>query len=80
MAVSEDFKKRLMQALEDEDVDLYVLTMHYRNDGDLNYFGEEERKQVRDILNILIHDTKKHAELLQTVLGLQRKRHGTKPL
>ena len=57
--------------LQEEELDLYVLTMHYRNDGDLNYFPELDRKRIRSILDILIQDTKRHAQLLREIAELE---------
>ena len=63
------FRARLIRLLQEEEVDLYVLTMHYRNDGDLTYFDEFNRRKVRNILDILIHDTKRHSEILKHIIG-----------
>ena len=57
--------------LQEEELDLYVLTMHYRNDGDLNYFPEADRRRIKSILDILIQDTKRHAELLKKIAALK---------
>lgn len=57
--------------LQEEELGLYVLTMHYRNDGDLNYFPEADRRRIKSILDILIQDTKRHAELLKKIAALK---------
>lgn len=57
--------------LQEEELDLYVLTMHYRNDGDLNYFSDADRKRIKNILDVLIQDTKRHAQLLKDIADLE---------
>lgn len=73
MPLSKHFKAKLTQLLQEEELDLYVLTMHYRNDGDLNYFNEPDRRRVKSIFDILIEDTQHHAELLKRMLKIQEK-------
>jgi len=64
-------RNKLAKMLQEEELDLYVLTMHYRNDGDLNYFPDADRRRIRNILDILIQDTKHHAELLKAIGNLE---------
>ena len=71
MVLSKKFKNELAKMLQEEELDLYVLTMHYRNDGDLNYFPDADRKRIRSILDILIQDTKRHAGLLRKIAELE---------
>ncbi len=73
MALSKHFKAKLIQLLQEEELDLYVLTMHYRNDGDLSYFNESDQHRVKSIFDILIEDTQRHAELLKRMLKIQEK-------
>ena len=68
MALAKHFKTKLTKLLQEEEIDLYVLTMHYRNDGDLSYFNEPDRHRVKSIFDILIEDTQRHAELLKNIL------------
>lgn len=70
MRLPKQLKNELARMLQEEELDLYVLTMHYRNDGDLNYFPEADRRRIKSILDILIQDTKRHAELLRKIAGL----------
>ena len=69
MALSKPFKDKLIKLLEEEEMDLYILTMHYRNDGDLNYFSEPNRRKVKHIFDILIRDTQRHSEILKSIIG-----------
>jgi len=68
MVLSKHFKAKLTQLLQEEELDLYVLTMHYRNDGDLSYFNESDRHRVKSIFDVLIEDTQRHAELLKSLV------------
>ena len=54
--------------LQEEEMDLFLLTLHYRNDGDLNFFPHEDRKRVRKILGVLIQDTQRHSDLIKSIL------------
>ena len=71
MPLPKSLRNKLTKMLEEEELDLYVLTMHYRNDGDLNYFPEADRRRVRGILDILIRDTQHHAELLKKIAEIE---------
>ncbi|HLD56050.1 MAG TPA: hypothetical protein VJA00_00365 [Candidatus Omnitrophota bacterium] len=71
MPLPKQLKSELARMLQEEELDLYVLTMHYRNDGDLNYFPEADRRRIKSILDILIQDTKRHAELLKKIAALK---------
>ena len=71
MPLPKPLRNKLAKMLQEEELDLYVLTMHYRNDGDLNYFPDADRKRIRSILDILIQDTKRHAELLREIAELE---------
>ena len=72
VALPKHFKTKLTQLLQEEEIDLYVLTMHYRNDGDISYFNEPERRRVKGIFDILIEDTQRHAELLKGMVEADR--------
>ncbi len=73
MTLPKQFEVKLTELLQEEELDLYVLTMHYRNDGDLGYFNEPDRRRVKGIFDILIEDTQKHAELLKKIMGIEEK-------
>ena len=55
--------------LQEEESDLFILTLHYRNDGDLNFFPHIDRKKIKKILDALIRDTQKHSEWIKELLG-----------
>ena len=65
-----DFIKKIAHSLHEEEVDIFVLTLYYRNSSDLNYFGDEDRKKIRGIFDILIKDTERHAELLKLIVEM----------
>ena len=71
MALPKPWKEKLLRALQEEESDLFILTMHYRNDGDLNYFSEIDRRRVKTALDILIGDTERHSKVLKALLGLE---------
>ena len=73
MNLPKRFKDELTKFLEEEELDLYVLSMHYLNDGDLNYFRVSDRRRVRSIFDVLIQDTQRHAELLKNILETSEK-------
>ena len=67
MPLSKTLKAKLAKIYQEEELDLYILTMHYRNDSDLNYFSEIDRTRIRSILDILMRDTKRHAQMLEKI-------------
>ncbi len=68
MPLSKPIQSQLSRLLQEEEMDLFLLTLHYRNDGDLNFFPPSDRKRVKKILDLLIHDTEEHSELLKSIL------------
>jgi len=66
--LEKEFVQKIAHALQEEEVDIYVLTLHYKNDIDLKYFSEEDQKRIKRILDILIKDTEHHAELLRLMV------------
>ena len=73
MALAKNFRTRLLRLLDEEELDLYVLGLHYQNDGDLNYFPAQDRHRIKAIFDILVKDTKRHADLLKQIV-----KHGEK--
>ena len=74
--VPETFTEKLALILNDEETDLYILTLHYRNKTDLDYFNPQDRKRIQHILDILIKDTKHHSELLEQTIEMAEKPRG----
>jgi len=72
-ALPPEFVKRIAHSLHEEEVDIFVLTLYYRNSSDLNYFSDEDRKKIRQIFDILIADTERHAELLKLIVEMGTK-------
>ena len=64
----EDFIEKALVAFDKEDIEHFVLTLH-RNHRDINYFGNY-KKEIEDIFDALIKDTKRHAELVEHVIKL----------
>lgn len=69
-AFSDSFFKKIAQSLQEEEIDVYVMNLYYRNRDDINYFNEKDRQRVQEIFDVLIEDTKRHAELLQLIVEL----------
>jgi hypothetical protein len=68
--LSQEFLKRIARSVQEEEVDVYVLTLHHSNDTDLKFFNEEDRKRVKKILDVLIEDTRHHKELLELIVEI----------
>ena len=66
--LSNDFIRKVAHALQEEEVDVYVLTLYCMNTADLEFFQEKDRERVRKIFDILMEDTKHHAELLKLII------------
>lgn len=64
-----DVMKRFALLLQDEEIDVYVLSLYCMNSEDLDYFSATDRDRIKEIFEILMKDTKRHAELLKTILG-----------
>ena len=68
--LSYDFIKKLARSLQEEEIDVYLLNLYYRDSEDLDYFAEKDRDKIKRIFNILIEDTRHHAELLKLIVEL----------
>ncbi|MBI3252378.1 MAG: hypothetical protein HYZ52_03535 [Candidatus Omnitrophica bacterium] len=68
--LSGNFIKKIAHSLEEEEIDIYVLTLYCLSSDDLDYFSEKDRERVKRIFKILIEDTKHHAELLKLVVDI----------
>ena len=70
VGLSYDFMQKIARALQEEEVDVYTLSLYSINSDDLNYFSEPDREKVRRIFKVLIEDTNHHAELLKLIIEL----------
>lgn len=70
MKLPPDFIEKIAHALEEEETDIYVMTLYSMSSGDMAYFREEDREQVKRIFKILMDDTKHHAELLKLIVEM----------
>ena len=61
----DDFIRKIAQSLQEEEIDVYVLTLYCLNHEDLDYFKGEDRQRIQKIFGILMEDTKRHADLLK---------------
>ena len=69
-SLSYDFIQKIAYALQEEEVDVYTLSLYSLNSDDLNYFDEDNREKVKRIFKILIEDTKHHSDLLKLIIEL----------
>ena len=63
-----DFFKKIAHSLEEEEVDIFTMTLYCMSSDDMNYFNEKDRERVKGIFKILMDDTKRHAELLKSIV------------
>ena len=68
--LSSEFIKKIAHSLEEEETDIYTLSLYSMNSDDLNYFNEPDRERIKRIFKILMDDTKHHAELLKLIVEL----------
>ena len=72
-SLSRDFLMRIAHSLEEEEIDVYTLVLYSLNDHDLRYFNEADQEKIKRIFNILIEDTKHHADLLKLIVEMGTK-------
>ncbi len=60
----ERFLWELSKAEDEEGVDLYLLSLHFENKSDLEFFTEVEKNEIKKLLSVLMTDTEKHLRLL----------------
>ena len=70
VALSFEFVRKVAEALEEEETDIYTLALYMMNTGDLDYFNAADRKRVKKIFQSLIEDTKQHADILKLIVEL----------
>ncbi len=70
MRLSNDFINKIAALLEDEELDIYTLTLYSLNSKDMEYFNEPDRERVKRIFKTLIEDTQHHAELLKLIVEM----------
>lgn len=70
MKLPDDFIKKIAHSLQEEEEDIYTMTLYSMNSDDMNYFNEKDQEQVKRIFKILKDDTKHHAELLKLIVEM----------
>lgn len=70
MRLSDDFVNKIAGFLEEEELDIYTLTLYSMNSKDMEYFNEEDREKVKQIFKTLIKDTHQHADLLKLIVEM----------
>ena len=66
--LSSDRTKRVVKALDEEEEDIYVMTLYFMSHKDLDYFSPPDKERIRQVLKILLEDTKHYAELLKLIV------------
>lgn len=69
-ALPQHFIRKIVRCLEEEEVDVYTLTLYSMNANDMSYFNEKDREHVKRIFKVLMEDTKRHAELLKLIVEM----------
>ena len=69
-ALPQHFIRKIARCLEEEEVDVYTLTLYSLNSNDMSYFSEKDREHVKRIFKVLMEDTKRHAELLKLIVEM----------
>ncbi len=70
MKLPDDFIKKIAHSLEEEEVDIFTMTLYCMSSDDMNYFNEKDKEQVKRIFKVLMDDTKHHAELLKLIVEM----------
>ena len=70
MKLPDDFIKKMAYSLEEEEVDIFTMTLYCMSSDDMNFFNEKDREQVKRIFKILMDDTKHHAELIKLIVEM----------
>lgn len=66
----EGIVKRLVKLLQEEEMDVYTLSLYSLDREDIEYFDKKDREEVRRIFQALMDDTKHHGELLRLMIEL----------
>ncbi len=64
------FVEKIAKSLQDEEVDVYLLSLYSLNSKDLEFFSPKDRQRIKKIFNVLLKDTKRHAEILKLIINL----------
>jgi hypothetical protein len=78
--LSVPFLKKLVHCLEEEEMDIYMLTLYSMNSDDMNYFVPKDRERVRTIFQTLMEDTRYHSQLLKLIIQMGEKANGKQVL
>ena len=65
------FLTRVARLLQEEENEIYTLTLYYSDGKGLKYFNKEALIKAKRIFKKLIDDSKKHAEFLKLILALR---------
>ena len=70
MRLPPDILSKIVGALDEEEVDVYTLTLFSLNSNDIDYFEEKDKTEVKRIFKVLLDDTRHHSELLRLIVEM----------
>lgn len=65
-----EFIDKVINYYDEEGMEYFVLNMHRQSKKDMKFFSVKTRKKIEQIYDILIKDTKKHANFLENIAKL----------
>lgn len=70
MKLPDDLIKKIICSLEDEETDIFLMTLYCMSSDEMDFFNGEDRGQVKRIFKKLAEDTRRHAELLKSMISV----------
>lgn len=70
MKLPGDYIEKIAHCLEEEETDIYTMTLYSLDSNDMSYFSGQDRERVERIFKTLLLDTKRHAELLKLIVEM----------
>ena len=69
-AFPSSFFSKILHLLDEEEMDIYTMSLYRMDRQDMEFFKEEDRQRVEKIFDILQDDTKRHMDLLKLIVEL----------
>jgi len=66
--------QKLLREIEEEEVGISLLSTHYQDGGELDFFKADDRERVVRILKRLAEDSGRHKQILIEIIGRLEKR------
>ncbi|MBI3317082.1 MAG: hypothetical protein HYZ85_03655 [Candidatus Omnitrophica bacterium] len=61
--------EKLLEEIEEEDIGISLLTTHFQNQEELDFFQKEDKERVIHILEKLAEDSKRHKNILEKIIS-----------